>query len=183
MSMHHIRVHPFSLTQSSRWVNGNGETRELRSWPADGAHPWRLSIATISSDQPFSQFPGVDRAFMALSPSGVTLQIEDVIADLGQFETVSFSGEDRVAPVGTRSASTDLNFFLPRDAGSPKLTLVRVSGTAEVGATAIVGLEGDLSLGSEVLAFGDSAFDDEAGAPQTFAIRGNGLMAVASSGE
>jgi environmental stress-induced protein Ves len=45
------------------WKNGGGTTREVVTQPPGAAFDefnWRVSIATIASDGPFSTFPGVD---------------------------------------------------------------------------------------------------------------------------
>lgn len=174
-------IRRFANTRSTRWANDNGETRELRAWPLDGAEKWRLSIATISSDQPFSHFVGIDRALMALSPAGVNLRIEGNAVALKQYEVVSFAGEDRVVPVGVLSASRDLNFFVPRAKAMPRLSLVTVTQATTIQATALIALEGDLWFHDAELKFGDSVFRADSRAPSAFAIRGSGLVAVAST--
>ncbi|MGR7000643.1 HutD/Ves family protein [Yinghuangia aomiensis] len=56
------------------WRNGGGETREVAAEPsADGGFAWRVSIATIAQDGPFSAFPGVDRTITLLEGAGVHL--------------------------------------------------------------------------------------------------------------
>ncbi len=46
------------------WKNGSGETAEIAIWP-DGvaldAFDWRISMARVAADGPFSAFAGVDR--------------------------------------------------------------------------------------------------------------------------
>lgn len=63
------------------WGNGAGVTCEIARGPAadDGAWDWRLSVACIAQDGPFSSLPGIDRqsALLAgavrLHTSGQTL--------------------------------------------------------------------------------------------------------------
>lgn len=62
------------------WKNGGGLTREIVCQPAgaDLAHfDWRVSIAHIASDGPFSAFPGVDRVITLLDGGGVQLDAAD----------------------------------------------------------------------------------------------------------
>ncbi len=174
-------VRRFATTQIARWANGNGETRELRAWPSGDEHAWRLSIATISSDEPFSHFAGVDRALMALSPDGVSLRFEHTTVALKQYEAVSFSGEERVAPVGVLSPSADLNFFVPRGNGTPSLGLANITQPTAIHATALVALEGHLWFHDAELRFGDSVFDADNGDAGTFLIHGEGLVAIAAT--
>ena len=61
------------------WKNGGGETVEVIVHPqgADLADfGWRVSMATVAEDGPFSVFPGIDRTLAVLSGAGMTLSIE-----------------------------------------------------------------------------------------------------------
>ena len=61
------------------WKNGGGETVEIAVSP-DGAglaeFDWRVSMATVATDGPFSVFPGIDRTLSILEGEGMTLFIE-----------------------------------------------------------------------------------------------------------
>jgi environmental stress-induced protein Ves len=62
------------------WKNGGGVTREIACVPVGSGmadFDWRVSIAQIASDGPFSIFPGVDRVITLLEGGGVHLQTED----------------------------------------------------------------------------------------------------------
>ncbi len=51
------------------WKNGGGVTREIVCQPPGAglaAFDWRVSIATIASDGPFSLFAGIDRVITLL---------------------------------------------------------------------------------------------------------------------
>jgi len=51
------------------WRNGAGTTRELASSAGpDGGFRWRISLADLARDAPFSSFPATDRLFTALGP-------------------------------------------------------------------------------------------------------------------
>jgi uncharacterized protein len=55
--------------QSSRWKNGGGKTTEIAVWPPGAsldAFDWRISMATVEQDGPFSEFPGIDRTLALL---------------------------------------------------------------------------------------------------------------------
>jgi environmental stress-induced protein Ves len=60
------------------WKNGGGETTEIAAWP-DGAgletFDWRVSMARVTADGPFSGFPGVDRTLAILDGAGLRLDI------------------------------------------------------------------------------------------------------------
>lgn len=55
------------------WKNGGGSTTELFVEPGPAGFRWRVSIASVSQDGPFSIFAGYDRHIMALSGAGMML--------------------------------------------------------------------------------------------------------------
>jgi uncharacterized protein len=61
------------------WKNGGGVTTEIAVFP-DGAgldeFEWRVSMASVASDGPFSLFPGVDRTLAVLEGEGIVLTVE-----------------------------------------------------------------------------------------------------------
>jgi hypothetical protein len=60
------------------WKNGGGETVEVALHPADATlalFDWRISMAHVASDGPFSLFPGIDRTLLVLDGAGVRLAI------------------------------------------------------------------------------------------------------------
>ncbi|MFC7396888.1 HutD family protein [Chelatococcus sp. GCM10030263] len=61
------------------WKNGGGETVEIAVFPADAAlgdFTWRVSMASVATDGPFSIFPEIDRTLSVLSGAGMELTIE-----------------------------------------------------------------------------------------------------------
>jgi uncharacterized protein len=58
------------------WKNGGGTTRELVVWPNAANWVWRVSVADIVQNGPFSQFEGVTRWFAVLAGAGVTLAVD-----------------------------------------------------------------------------------------------------------
>ena len=58
-----------------RWKNGLGYTTELLREDLDkNEFAWRLSIAQVSQDGPFSNFDGYERTLLLLKGRGVTLE-------------------------------------------------------------------------------------------------------------
>jgi environmental stress-induced protein Ves len=61
------------------WKNGGGETVEIAVFPADaglGDFAWRVSMATVATDGPFSTFPEIERTLSILSGAGMELTID-----------------------------------------------------------------------------------------------------------
>lgn len=80
---------PSSNFTAMPWRNGAGVTREIAVEPSDDpAVPfhWRLSMADLAGDGPFSAFPGIDRVLLLLDGEGVVLTID--------------GGSPRALPVG-----------------------------------------------------------------------------------
>lgn len=66
------------------WKNGAGLTREIAV--AHGAvsaagFDWRISVAEVARDAPFSAFPGVDRCIVLLRGAGLRLRTATAAAD------------------------------------------------------------------------------------------------------
>lgn len=60
------------------WKNGGGETAEIAVEPADAALDaidWRISMARVDADGPFSTFPGIDRTLAILAGAGLRLHV------------------------------------------------------------------------------------------------------------
>ena len=58
------------------WKNGGGLTTEIAIHPAGAtmdAFDWRISLARIDRDGPFSAFPGIDRWITLIEGGGFTL--------------------------------------------------------------------------------------------------------------
>jgi uncharacterized protein len=116
------------------WKNGLGSTTEL--WRADdpeGRMAWRVSIAGVTEDGPFSPFPGYDRHILALEGEGLK---EEGTKEEGMELDGGPDGPIRVAPAFTpRCFSgdwpitarllggplTDFNLIIRRDWGSGEL--------------------------------------------------------------
>lgn len=105
---------------SQRWKNGAGLTRELAVEPigatAEGFE-WRISVAEITRDGPFSAYPQVDRCITLLRGAGMTLRSSDgsVNRRLDRVgEPFSFSGDVPVEAKLIGGASEDLNVMARR---------------------------------------------------------------------
>ena len=80
-----------------RWKNGGGTSREIAAAPASVDPAWRLSIATIDCDGPFSDFTGYDRSIVPVEGHGVELTFDEVDVALvdRRFQPYAFRGERR----------------------------------------------------------------------------------------
>ena len=77
------------------WKNGGGLTQALLAWPSSNDWQLRLSVATITKNGAFSEFPGVTRWFTVLNGAGVALSFSDQTLNAGpETEPVMFNGND-----------------------------------------------------------------------------------------
>jgi hypothetical protein len=82
-----VRTLRYDEVPDRPWANGGGTTRELHR-----DDRWRLSIATISTDGPFSTFPGVLRWF-TVARGTLVLDLDGTPQDVRQDATLMFGGE------------------------------------------------------------------------------------------
>ena len=109
---------PANEYRRERWKNGAGWTREILRHPhAAEDWDWRLSIAEVERDGPFSAFPGVDRELVLLAGEGMRLVFEDgEAADLQPpHDRVRFAGERAVRAELVAGPTQDFNVMWKRD--------------------------------------------------------------------
>ncbi|AKA37034.1 HutD family protein [Yersinia ruckeri] len=116
----------------SRWRNGGGETREIACWPVGGNDfGWRVSIATIEQNGPFSAFPGVDRSIMLLGGEGVRLysvdRIDHYLSKL--YRPFSFPGDVPLEARLLGGSSQDFNVMTRRGCWQAGVTVISTTQT------------------------------------------------------
>ena len=88
-----MRIIPPSEFKAMPWKNGGGITHEILKEERDGKLLWRLSIAEVASDGPFSLFPGLSRILTVIDGEGLVLQAPDHELRALPFSPVTFSGD------------------------------------------------------------------------------------------
>ncbi|KIZ47661.1 MULTISPECIES: HutD family protein [Rhodopseudomonas] len=101
------------------WKNGGGSTTEIAVAPPaaslDG-FDWRVSMATVGTDGPFSSFVGVDRTLAIVEGNGVILSIgSNLPVNLGASAQISFPGDVPTSAWLISGETTDLNVMTRRD--------------------------------------------------------------------
>lgn len=145
-------VHRFATCPVQPWRNGRGRTRQLAAEPDGDAFAWRLSVADVAEDGPFSAFPGVDRVITVCNGPGMRLVVDGTEHDLAPYQPFRFAGE---AETSCRIAAPtrDLNVMTRRGACTADVRVV--VATAKVAArrgeiTFAVLLGGTATAGSRV---------------------------------
>ena len=112
------------------WKNGGGVTREVAVQPPGAgfdAFDWRLSMADITQDGPFSPLPGVDRVLILMQGGGLVL---DGIAPqpMQAGDRADFPGEAAVTGRLTAGPVRDLNLMLRRGRMRAEVRAVTLEG-------------------------------------------------------
>lgn len=116
------------------WRNGGGVTRELAAQPPGAGWTWRISVAEVAADGPFSRFAGVQRWFAVLGGTGVILKFPDAEHRLTLASApLSFDGEQPVECELLHGPTRDLNLMVRRDRASAQMA--RIKGVRHLMAT------------------------------------------------
>jgi environmental stress-induced protein Ves len=126
------------------WKNGGGVTREVAAFPPGAdmdSFEWRISLAQIAADGPFSTFPGVDRVLTVIDGAGLLLTVDDRMLALDAASPpLDFLGETQVSARLTDGPISDLNVMVRRDKWRARTRRLTVAGASDVAAKAQVTL-------------------------------------------
>ncbi len=141
------------------WKNGGGTTAEVAAFPEGSTFDtfgWRLSMADVASDGPFSLFPGINRTLIVIEGDGIELDVEGIAYSLDQASPkLSFSGDDITTGRLLSGPIRDLNVMTRRGQFRHRTRFVE-SGVAmldeETTFAFLVPLDGpyDVTLGSTI---------------------------------
>ena len=166
------------------WANGRGITYEVLRSPQGGADfDWRVSIAEIASDGPFSPYPGVDRVLILLR-GAMDLEIDGMSHEVPRFSPIEFAGESHVEARLSQGPTMDLNVMTRRGHAEAQVDLltgpVVTLGHAHDAARAVIVLDGtwefDDKWKSTAMAEPLDAWDCLV-APEARELRGDGTLA------
>ena len=92
------------------WANGRGVSFEVARFNLDsGEWLWRVAIAPIVEDGPFSVLNGVHRELTLLEGEGLVLTIDGNMVQCRRGQVVDFSGDARTHAALTHGPVVDLN--------------------------------------------------------------------------
>ena len=140
---------------TQRWKNGAGTTREVARGPADAGlddFDWRISLAEIERDAPFSSFPGIERCIVLLQGAGMDLLGESggAVQTLNRMVPWTFDGERALSARLTGGPCSDFNVMTRR--GRWRADLRVLHGAAAVASghvTLLLAVEGAWQVGKE----------------------------------
>jgi environmental stress-induced protein Ves len=131
------------------WANGKGTSYEIAS-DRDGEDrwSWRVAIAPVVLDGPFSALPGIDRELVVIEGNGMVLEVDGTSVECLLGQVVRFSGDAETFARLIDGPVVDLGLMTVR--GSVTGLMV----VADVGAV----VESDL-----LVAVGEAVFEGESG--------------------
>ena len=116
------------------WKNGGGTTTEIIAEPPGAQFhdfDWRISLATILQDGPFSVFPGVDRTLALVEGPGLVLDVDDSRFMLDEIDAIiEFAGESAVRASLDGGPTIDFNVMTRRAVCHHKFGRRRLEGAS-----------------------------------------------------
>jgi uncharacterized protein len=113
------------------WKNGGGRTTEIAAYPPGAgldAFLWRVSLADVERDGPFSSFPGIERTIVLLEGGGMRLQGGEQATELTTpFAPHAFSGDAAIDCRLIAGPVRDFNAMFRRGRACGSVTVVRGS--------------------------------------------------------
>ena len=145
-----MRIQRVDEHSAMPWANGLGTSYEVASdRNVDGVWTWRVAIAPVVLDGPFSVMPGVDRELVVIEGNGMVLNVDDESVKCMPGQVVRFSGDSVTIARLVDGPTVDLG-----------LMTVRGSVT---GSMLVVVDVGDVTDSNVIVAIGDAVFGDENG--------------------
>ncbi len=151
-----FRIIPPADFVTTPWKNGGGITHEI----AQGGGPpwhWRLSIAEVATDGPFSRFEGLSRVLTVIEGNGLDLLAPTGTLRAAPLQPLAFSGD---LPVDSRMVDgpiRDLNVIHDPRHVAADVTVIDGAATVEPEAEALIAflcLAGEVTVAGRAIAQG-----------------------------
>jgi environmental stress-induced protein Ves len=113
------------------WANGRGVTVEMARADGPGGMLWRLSMARVDEDGPFSIFPGVERSLTVISGPGFDLRGEGFSLRADPLIPVTFPGDVAISAHSVTQPCEDVNVMTARSLPRPVVTVEQTGAVLE----------------------------------------------------
>jgi uncharacterized protein len=166
--------------QTQAWANGRGTTVQMMRVDKDGALLWRLSMASVVEDGPFSIFPNVDRNLTVIDGPGFRLVGDGLALNCAPLMPCAFPGDVAVRAEGTGGlASQDFNVMTARHLPRPQVTVERAGAVLPAGGLLALFALGPAVVNGQIMALHDLIITKDAatiaGASPVLCVRLLGL--------
>lgn len=150
--------------RTTPWKNGGGVTQEIARQGDGDRWSWRLSIAGVDRDGPFSHFHGLSRILTVIDGTGIDLQSPQGSQRAHLHQPVAFSGDLDVTGRLLAGPVRDLNLIFDATVVSGQVRVLYGPGRIDPaqGTTGVLCLTGPVAVGGqdvpvEAFAFADGA--------------------------
>jgi len=138
------------------WANGRGTSYEIASdRNGSGEWAWRLAMAPVNEDGPFSRIECVNRFLTVVEGSGMLLSVDRKKLQCLPMQVVRFRGDAITDAALTDGPITDINLMIRRKEADGEMAIVSDTGLLR-GASIVVAIGG-----SAQVQCGDSTIDLE----------------------
>ena len=111
------------------WANGRGTRYEIASdRNAAGKWTWRVAIAPVVVDGPFSSLPGVDRELVVIEGKGMVLDVDGKSVECMPSQVVRFSGDSTTFARLVDGPVVDLGLMMVRGSIAGSMEVVVDAG-------------------------------------------------------
>ena len=142
------------------WANGRGQTTEMLRRDGAAGFVWRLSMAQVVEDGPFSVLPGVQRNLTVIEGPGFDLVGYGVSLRADLLVPVAFSGDLALGAVGVTGPSVDFNVMVAGD--WPEVAVIAGDTRLAAGGLLLVMALGPVQVGGTTFARTDLVMTDQA---------------------
>ena len=138
------------------WANGRGTSYEIASDRNEaGEWEWRLAMAPVHEDVPFSRIECVDRSLAVVEGAGMLLSVDRKKLQCLPMQVARFRGDAITEATLTDGPIMDINLMVRRKEADGEMAIVSSAGLLN-GASIVVAIGG-----SAQVKCGDSTFDLE----------------------
>ena len=138
------------------WANGRGTSYEIASDRSDaGEWTWRLAMAPVNEDGPFSRIECVNRFLVVVEGNGMLLSVDRKKLQCQPLQVVRFRGDAITDAALTNGPITDINLMIRRKEAEGEMAVVSELGLIS-NASIVVAVGGNAQV-----RLGDSTIDLE----------------------
>lgn len=173
------------LTEAA-WRNGGGVTREIMVSQEGDALLWRLSMADLVAEGPFSDFSGFARVLTVIEGGPIWLEAPDRRLIAARGVPVSFDGGMAVRSVLPAGPASVINLISDPHRVSAEVTPLRGPQTVRLAPRdgtrlAVICLTGTVAVGQPALLKGDTALVDAESVDMSLGAGGSVLRIALAS--
>jgi len=151
-----VRIQRNSEHTPMPWANGRGTSYEIASdRNAVGEWTWRLAMAPVNEDGPFSRIECVNRSLAVVEGAGMLLFVDRKKLQCLPMQVVRFRGDAITEAALTDGPIMDINLMVRRKESDGEMAIVSDAGLLN-GASIVVAVGGSAQLNS-----GDSTINLE----------------------